>query len=140
LTRSLLDAVRAARVARLATHNPNGAIDVVPITFALVDDDTILTVVDHKPKRTTELQRLDNIRFDPSVTVLVDHYEDDWARLWWVRLRGQAEVVDAPPAALLEPLIRKYEQYRTVVPVGPLVSITVTGVRGWSAAGDYGRA
>jgi len=133
--------LRDARVARLATHNPSGAIDVVPITFALVGDDTIVTAVDHKPKRTTNLQRLENIRANPFVTVLVDHYDDeDWTRLWWVRLQGRAEVVDTPSAALLEPLIRKYEQYRTTAPAGPAIVITVTGLRRWSAEGDFGRA
>ena len=65
-----------------------GLIDLVPITFAVVDDDSIVTAVDHKPKRTTRLQRLENIRKNPSVTVLVDHYDDDWSTLWWVRARG----------------------------------------------------
>jgi PPOX class probable F420-dependent enzyme len=73
----------------LATHNPSGAIDLVPITFAFVGD-TIVTAVDHKPKRTTHLQRLENIRRNPHVTVLVDQYADDWNALWWVRIRGDA--------------------------------------------------
>jgi PPOX class probable F420-dependent enzyme len=129
--------VRSARVARLATHNPSGAIDVVPITFAVGADDTIVSAVDHKPKRTTKLQRLENIRREPGVTLLIDHYEDDWSELWWVRVRGVAEVVDEPPSALLDPLIQKYEQYQTHPPTGPALVITVTDLRSWSAVGDY---
>jgi PPOX class probable F420-dependent enzyme len=132
-SRSLLE---AARVARLATHHPNGGIDLVPITFALVDDDTMVTAVDHKPKRTTNLQRLDNVRLNPSVTVLVDHFEDDWSKLWWVRARGDAQVVDTLTAGLVEPLVAKYEQYRAHPPAGAGIVIAITELTGW-AAGDY---
>jgi PPOX class probable F420-dependent enzyme len=133
-SRSLLD---VARVARLATHNARGGIDLVPCTFAFGDDDTIVTAVDHKPKRTTRLQRLENIRTNPSVTLLADHYDDDWSALWWVRARGEAHVVNEPEAALLEALVAKYEQYRDRPPAGPAIVIRVTELVGWSAAGDY---
>jgi PPOX class probable F420-dependent enzyme len=120
-------------VARLATHHPNGGIDLVPVTFAFLDDDTIVTAVDHKPKRTPQLQRLENIRTNPSVTVLVDHYDDDWSALWWVRVRGEARVVAEPARDVLEPLVAKYEQYRAHVPAGPAILIRVVDVHGWSA-------
>jgi PPOX class probable F420-dependent enzyme len=127
--------VASARVARLATQNPRGQIDLVPIAFAFVDDDTIVTAVDHKPKRTTWLQRLDNIRSHPQVTLLVDHYEDEWSRLWWVRLRGMAAVDEDPDGALLRPLVAKYQQYLDVRPAGPAIVIAVHDVVGWSARG-----
>ena len=127
--------VVAARVARLGTQGPSGLIDLVPITFAFVDDDTIVTAVDHKPKRTTRLRRLDNIRFNPQVTVLVDHYEDEWSRLWWARLRGTALVDEVPDDALLRPLVDKYPQYRDMRPAGPAIVIAVRDVTGWSARG-----
>lgn len=132
-SRSLLDALRAARVARLATHNATGAIDLVPITFALVDSDTLVTAVDHKPKRTARLQRLENIRRNSSVTVLVDHYDDDWSQLWWVRVRGDATIVDDPAPALLDPLIAKYEQYRDQPPSGAAIVIRILDVHEWAA-------
>jgi PPOX class probable F420-dependent enzyme len=125
--------VAAARVARLATHNPSGAIDLVPITFALVGD-TIVTAVDHKPKRTTQLQRLENIRKNPNVTVLVDHYSDDWQTLWWFRARGNAAVVDTPEPSLLEPLVAKYAQYGEQYPYGPAIVIQIADVAAWSGA------
>ena len=65
-------------MARLATTNTGLGIDVVPITFALLPGDRLVSIVDQKPKSTTRLRRLDNIRAHPEVTVLVDHYEDDW--------------------------------------------------------------
>ncbi len=127
--------VAAAPVGRLATHNPSGAIDLVPITFAFVNGHTLVTAVDHKPKRTNRLQRLDNIRARPDVTVLVDHYDDDWTTLWWVRLRGTAAVDEAPTDDLLAPLIAKYPQYRAVRPVGPAIVVNVDDVVGWTASG-----
>ena len=126
-----------ARVARLATHNPSGAIVVVPITFALVDD-ALVTAVDHKPKRTTRLQRLENIRHNPMVTVLVDHYEEDWAALWWARLRGHADVHDLASETVVNALAEKYEQYRDNPPTGPAIVVRVTEIAAWSARqGDY---
>jgi PPOX class probable F420-dependent enzyme len=125
--------VASARVARLATHNPAGVIDVVPITFALVDERTIVTAIDHKPKRTTRLQRLDNIRANPSVTVLVDHYDDDWSTLWWVRMRGSASIEEQPEPSLLAPLVAKYPQYEKFPPDGPVIVVTIDDATGWSA-------
>jgi len=127
--------VAAAPLARLATVNPSGAVDLVPITFAFSDDDTIVTAVDHKPKRTTRLQRLENIRLHPEVTVLVDHYEEEWTNLWWVRLRGAAVVDERPADTLLAPLIAKYPQYTESRPSGPGIVITVADVTSWSARG-----
>lgn len=125
-----------ARVARLATIGPSGAPDVVPITFAY-DDDVLYTAVDQKPKVTRDLQRLANIRRDPRVTVLVDHYDDDWDRLWWCRLRGEAAVVDSGPdfEKGLALLTKKYEQYDGTPPSGPMVVIRVTDRRTWTALG-----
>ena len=126
--------VASARVARLATHNPSGAIDLVPITFALVDD-TIVSVVDHKPKRTSQLQRLQNIRQNPDVTVLVDHYAEDWRVLWWVRLRGDAVVHDDAPSEVVFALSDKYEQYRQQPPAGPAIVVRIRDVLAWNAGG-----
>ena len=131
-SRSLLE---AARVARLATHNPRGDIDLVPCTFAFVDRDTIVTAVDHKPKRTARLQRLDNVRANSSVTLLADHYDDDWSALWWVRVRGDAHVVDEPEPSLLEALVAKYEQYADRPPSGAAIVVRVVELAGWSASG-----
>ena len=86
--------VRTARVARLATIDPDGRPHLVPIVFVL-DGQRLYSAVDAKPKRSRRLRRVANARERPDVTVLVDHYEDDWGRLWWVSLRGRARVLDA---------------------------------------------
>ncbi len=127
--------VAEARVARLATLQPDGRPHVVPITFA-VDDDTVYFAVDAKPKRTHDLQRLKNIRAHPAVSVLIDHYEDDWDELWWVRIDGTARIVDDPIEArrAMELLASRYAQYAASPPGGPVVAITVDRMSGWSAA------
>ena len=89
----LHDRAAAERVARLATVDPDGRLHVVPITFVLAGD-TLYSAVDAKPKRSRTLRRIENARARPDVTVLVDHYEDDWTQLWWLRLRGRARVPD----------------------------------------------
>jgi PPOX class probable F420-dependent enzyme len=128
--------VEAARVARLATTNTGLGIDVVPIVFALLPGDRLVSIVDQKPKSTTRLRRLDNIRANPAVTVLVDHYEDDWERLWWVRLRGTASIVNEGPVfdEALAALVARYPQYEDEPPPGPVVSVAVEDWTGWSAA------
>jgi PPOX class probable F420-dependent enzyme len=124
----------AARVARLATIDPDGRPHIVPIVF-VVDGETLYSAVDHKPKRSRTLRRIENARTRPDVTVLVDHYEDDWRRLWWVRLRGRARVLDSGEERerALELLADKYEQYKTQRPDGPVLAVDIIEVRDWSA-------
>jgi PPOX class probable F420-dependent enzyme len=126
--------VAAARVARLASIDPDGRPHVVPITFAL-ERDTLYSVVDRKPKRSQRLRRIENARARPDVTILVDHYEERWERLWWVRLRGTARVLDDGPERerALELLAAKYPQYRGQHLDGPVLAVDVTEVRSWSA-------
>ena len=64
----------------------------MPIVFVLVDG-VVWSAIDSKPKSTRALRRLDNIRSHPRVSLLVDHYDDDWTSLWWVRIDGDARVV-----------------------------------------------
>ena len=102
--------------------------------FAL-DGDTLYSAVDGKPKRSSKLQRIENARARPDVTILVDHYEEDWGRLWWIRLRGRARVLDdgderERALALLQ---EKYPQYRTEPPDGPVLAVDVIDVHEWSA-------
>jgi PPOX class probable F420-dependent enzyme len=124
----------SATVARLATVGSTGAPHLVPITFALLDERALVTAVDHKPKRTTALRRLANIEANPQVSVLADHYEDDWERLWWVRADGRARVEKAAPTGAAEALARRYEQYRARPPGGPFIVVEIQRFSGWSAA------
>ena len=123
----------AARVARLATAGADGRPHLVPVCFA-VDGDTVYSAVDElKPKATLRLRRLRNVAENPAVSLLVDHYDDDWSALWWVRADGRARVLpDAPEAVAL--LAERYEQYRAAPPRGPVLAIDVERWAGWSAS------
>jgi PPOX class probable F420-dependent enzyme len=124
-----------AAVARLATVGRAGRPHIVPVTFAL-DGDRIYSAVDFKPKTTAHLRRLDNIRADPQVAVLADHYTGDWDRLWWVRADGQAAVLDKP-ADMAGPLLllaELYPQYRKQLPAGPVICVLVQRWTGWAAS------
>ena len=126
-----------ARVARLATADAGGRPHVVPIVFALAGD-TIYSAVDAKPKRTRSLRRLANVEANPRVAVLVDHYEDDWDALWWVRADGTGRVVaaDEPEGrAALARLAERYPQYREQRPAGPVLAVDVERWSGWAASG-----
>src|SRR5262249_44073956 len=84
-------------------------------------EDRLVSAVDHKPKTTTRLQRLEDIRRHPEVAVLVDHYDDDWSQLWWVRLRGRAHVVEsgAEHDEVIEALRARYRPSAEGPPTGP---------------------
>jgi PPOX class probable F420-dependent enzyme len=122
----------AARVGRLATVRPNGNPHVVVCCFAL-DDDTAYTAVDDKPKTTRQLQRLRNLAAHPEAAVLVDHYEEDWDALWWIRLDGAGRLVNrgAEYDAAMAQLAEKYEPYRRRPPSGPLIAIDVERWTAW---------
>jgi PPOX class probable F420-dependent enzyme len=148
-----------ARVARLATAGPDGRPHIVPFTFVLSAGagqgeggggdgefgapDRIYSAVDAKPKSSTGpksrtgLRRLRNIRANPRVAVLADHYEDDWDRLWWVRADGQAAILDDPAAMdpALALLAGRYPQYRDQPPPGPVIVIQVARWSGWASRG-----
>jgi PPOX class probable F420-dependent enzyme len=126
----------AARVARLATVASDGVPHLVPITFAVVGA-TIVHAVDHKPKRTRALRRLDHIAVNPAVSVLADHYEEDWRALWWVRADGRARIEEAGSpvgAAAIAALVERYAPYRETPPEGPVVVVAVERWSGWSAS------
>ncbi len=121
-----------AEVARLATVRSDGSPHLVPITFAL-SENRIYTMIDHKPKTTINPQRLDNIRANPRVSVLVDQYDSSWADLWWVRVDGSAKIVDrgGMHEIAAAKLTEKYEQYRDHPPAGPAIVISIDNVRSW---------
>jgi PPOX class probable F420-dependent enzyme len=123
-----------ARVARLATTDPDGRPHLVPVVFA-VDGDTLYSAVDNKPKRSKRLRRIGNARARPDVTILVDQYDDDWSRLWWIRLRGRARVLDEGKERdrALDLLRAKYAQYRDDPPDGPVLAVDITEVSEWEA-------
>jgi len=121
------------RVVRLATVDASGRPHLVVTTFAL-SGSTVYLVVDEKPKTTRDLKRLRNIRANPGVALLADHYDEDWTRLWWVRADGRAVIVEDPEVAAqaLGLLAERYPQYRASRPGGPVIAVTVDAWTGWA--------
>jgi PPOX class probable F420-dependent enzyme len=107
----------------------------VPITF-VVDSDRVWTAVDGKSKRTTQLRRHANIRANPGVSLLAQHWDEDWSALWWVRADGIATITDAGASVVrIAGLLRsKYHQYESVDVSGPVVAVSVNTWRGWTSA------
>jgi PPOX class probable F420-dependent enzyme len=124
--------LRAARAARLATVTPEGRPHVVVCCFALVGE-TVYSAVDAKPKSTFALRRLDNVRAHPFASLLVDHYDEDWSTLWWVRADCEARLLDRGEERdrAITALIEKYEQYRASPPPGAVIALDVRTWRAW---------
>ena len=124
-----------ARVARLATVTPADEPHLVPICFAVDQEaDTIYSAVDAKPKTTPDLKRLRNIDAHPHVTVLVDYYDDEWARVWWVRVDGTAAVQNRNDHGR-RLLAAKYPQYAGAgadAQLGRMVVIRATKWTSWA--------
>lgn len=134
-----------ARRATLATIGPDGRPRLVPCCFALLhrdDEPVIVTPIDDKPKRAADprtLARIGDIGRDPRVTLLVDRWDEDWSRLAWLRLDGEARSLwpgndlDERSAAI-GALRGRYPQYRThALESLPLIWVSVAAVRGWAA-------
>ncbi|MFD4293143.1 TIGR03668 family PPOX class F420-dependent oxidoreductase [Rhodococcus sp. NPDC058505] len=122
-----------ARVATLGTVSAAGEPHLVPVVFA-VDGDAVVTAVDGKPKSTRRLRRLDHVRATGRVSLLVDEYDEDWTRLWWVRMDGAADVVDATSPSGergIWALVQKYPQYTDALPAGPVIVVRPRRWVGW---------
>jgi PPOX class probable F420-dependent enzyme len=121
-----------ARVGHLATVTSAHRAHLVPCCFVL-ESDTIYSAIDAKPKSTLALRRLENIKSNSSASLLVDHYQEDWTGLWWVRVDGTGRVVDDDDELVhaIELLAQKYEQYRSAPLSGPVLAIAIATWRMW---------
>jgi PPOX class probable F420-dependent enzyme len=104
------------------------------VTFAWHQGVAVWAVDTAKPKRSRRLRRLADLEAEPRVALLVDHYDDDWDKLWWVELQGTAAVVEGRAAdAALDALAARYPAYRSERPPGPVVAVTPRAWAWWSA-------
>lgn len=122
----------SARVGYLATVTAASRPHLVPCCFA-IHGDTLYSAIDAKPKSTLDLRRLQNIRSNTAASLLVDHYDEDWSTLWWVRVDGNGRTADdsAERRRAIDLLAIKYEQYRSMPPPGPVLAIDINGWRMW---------
>ena len=127
--------VEAARHAVLGTLHPDRGVDLVPVVFAIDEDHTLFIPIDTvKTKTSTRLQRIDNLRNDPRCTLLVEAYEDDWSRLWWVRINGRGVEASAADAERFVPLLAdRYPQYADPASVVGGLVVRPVDVTGWAA-------
>ncbi len=136
--------LRRARVARLATADARGRPHVIPICFVF-DGRTIYSAIDTKPKRVTphRLRRVRNVRANPHVALVIDAYQEDWRRLWYVLVLGVAVTLGPggrEHAGAVARLRRKYAQYRTMrIDDRPVLRITPRRVIAWAARRRPGR-
>ena len=134
------DRIDAARSARFATASADAEPHLIPVVFAL-HGRAIYIAIDEKPKTTTRIRRLRNIEQNPRAALLIDHYADDWSQLWWIMLRGRAEILmpetrDAGEAcSALSALRARYPQYAPqALEERPLIRLTIEQVTRWSAS------
>src|SRR5438132_5030641 len=135
LSEELLAFVEDRRVAHLATADAQGRPHVVPVCFAYADG-CVYIAIDEKPKRTTRLKRLRNIEKNPQVALVFDRYDEDWSRLAWVMVRGEASVIERGPEheQALVALRARYPQYAAMALEGrPFIRIQPEGVSAWGA-------
>jgi len=124
-----------SRVARLGIADDDGAPRVLPVTYAVLEE-TIVTAIDHKPKRVPadRLARVRWLRARPRAALTVDHYDDDWSELRWVQAIGRVTILDAAAAPeAIAALTGRYAAYRDQPPRGPVLSLTPDRVLWWRA-------
>ena len=136
LERPHRDLLAECRIARLGTIAPDGRPRLVPVCYAVVGDD-IAIAIDEKPKSTTELARVRDVRRDSRVTLLVDRYDDaDWNRLAWIRLEADGQVLErgASWPEAVAALRARYPQYlQMAIEDRPVLRLKVTRAVDWQA-------
>ena len=94
----------------MTTIAADGSVHAVPVVFARVGEE-LVSPIDHKPKTGAVLARVKNLQRDDRVTVLIDHWDEDWKRLAWLMIRGRATVDGNAPVSMMRELNRRYPQY-----------------------------
>jgi PPOX class probable F420-dependent enzyme len=128
------DRFARSHVLRLATADAEGRPHLVPCTFAVDADWRVVIGIDNKPKSSATLRRLANIGVNPRVSLLVDHYDDRWERLWWVRADGVATIERSGELydQHWDELRSKYRQYGGQRLDGPVIAVEVESWSGWT--------
>ena len=129
-----VDQLDRMRVATLATVSAAGRPHLVPVVFAR-DGSDLVTAIDGKPKKGRVLARLENISRDPRVTLLAHSYDEDWSKLWWVRVDGRASLEDGGEGfqRALVALRNRYPQYDSLALPGPVIRIIIERATSWEA-------
>jgi PPOX class probable F420-dependent enzyme len=125
--------LRIARHGSLGTVHDDRGVDLVPVVFVVHDERVVIPIDTVKPKAGPQLQRLRNLLVDARAALLVDHYDEDWATLWWVRVHGRAQ--EHPPTdAQLAALARAFRPYRDPATIPAVIVLEPREVTGWAAS------
>jgi PPOX class probable F420-dependent enzyme len=117
----------------LATVHPARGVDAVPVVYVVLPGRQIVSPIDTvKPKRRARLRRLDNVRSDERCVLLVDNYEEDWTKLWWVRVHALARPM-APDPSILAALGDRFVEYQAGQSVSSVLVLTPVAVNGWAS-------
>jgi PPOX class probable F420-dependent enzyme len=123
-----------ARFAVLGTSDERRGAHLVPVVFVTDGSKNIVPVDSVKPKTTTRLRRIANLKRDPSAALLIDHREDDWERLWWVRADLTFDAHDDPTPAESHDLATKYPRYASIGAISSVLRFDIDAYRGWTAS------
>jgi PPOX class probable F420-dependent enzyme len=127
----------AAHHGVLGTVHADRGVDAVPVVFVVVGDLIVIPIDTVKPKAGARLQRLRNLEADHRAVLLVDHYDDDWSALWWVRVHGPAHEAE-PSVDQLEQLATAFPAYEVPGAVTSVIVLRVDQVSGWTAGPVHG--
>ena len=133
--------LRSARAGHLATSDNKGGPHVIPFCYVF-DGESIYSVLDAKPKTTPlrQLRRVRNILENPYVAVVIDHYEEDWSRLRYVLVSGEARLLESSDewCRAIAMLREKYPQYRQMdLDESPVIKITPDRFSPWSSQLEF---
>ena len=135
LTRNASRLIRSARTAHLATADKSGQPHVIPICFVF-DGKYFFSPIDEKPKRAepAKLKRLRNIAENPHVALVIDHYDENWRKLAYALIFGNARILlsGEKRQRAVKLLRRKYYQYRAMA-IGerPMIVIMPKRIVSW---------
>ena len=136
--RELQKFVRDQRIGHLATVDNQNRPIVVPFCF-VYSGKAFYSPLDEKPKtvQPERLARVRNIRANPEVAVVIDHYEEDWGKLMFALVRGRARVLSGGKEHIraVASLRRKYPQYRKMnLTERPVLKIVPWKIVCWRAS------
>jgi PPOX class probable F420-dependent enzyme len=137
-TTECLMRLKASSFGVLGTVDRDRGTHLIPVVFVVRGDALVIPIDTVKPKTTTRLRRVDNLRQDPRASLLVDHRDADWATLWWVRADVEFKGTDDSPASWSSALAAKYPQYDSLDSIDSLLLFTIRSMRGWTAAARNG--
>ncbi|MDP9233355.1 MAG: pyridoxamine 5'-phosphate oxidase family protein [Actinomycetota bacterium] len=135
LPERMRELVRTARRGVMTTIDPDGSPHSVPVVYAVVGDE-IVSPIDHKPKSGRTLMRVKNLHRDARVTLLVDVWDEDWPKLGWCMVRGQAVIDPSAPAELMQAINARYPQYRPDEVHDALIRIRPTKLSWWTYSSE----